>query len=158
GGFFQSVLMPSGMSPKAIVVDPDEWHTAYVLDDNDRVHARVFKLTIAIDDAGNITPTWTELTFNLNRSTTEDNRNGAKFRTIELVKTGPVPVLLVGGEYGIYRLINPGTELANSWSAFGAGLPSATVSGLHYYPPATIGGRTLGDVLVVATLGRGVWT
>src|SRR4029453_19028698 len=42
------------------------------------------------------------------------------------------------------------------WTEFGAGLPNALVTDLHYIPPVT-GVTNKGDVLVVGTLGRGAW-
>ena len=45
------------------------------------------------------------------------------------------------------------------WTACfgGATLPPVAVNGLSYTPPMTINGRQVGDVLLVATMGRGVW-
>jgi hypothetical protein len=74
-------------------------------------------------------------------------------------------VLLVGGTFGVFRTVNPvgapgGVPTPNAslnWAEFGTGLPNAIVSDLRYTPKVTYGGLPTGDVLAVATMGRGVY-
>jgi autotransporter-associated beta strand protein len=74
-------------------------------------------------------------------------------RATEFLSNNGVNALLIGGHDASW---NPGSPVyvaqatnLTSWSAFGNGLPNAVVDGLSY--------STQGDVLVVATLGRGVY-
>src|SRR5205823_12653286 len=72
------------------------------------------------------------------------------FNSVEVFRPNPTTglnnrVLLLGGDGGVYRQLDDG-----SWTLFGQGLPNSRVSDLHY--------DATDDVLVVGTLGRGVWT
>lgn len=127
----------TGSAVMAIVMDPADWHTAYILDNSNRVFKAVS------DDAGT-TVTFTNITSNL-------PADPVKYRSIEFVRSGGNQVLLVGGQQ-IYRAINPGAT--PNWTVFGVGLPNANVRDLHYIP-ANSGS---GDILLAGTDGRGAWT
>ncbi len=118
-----------------IVMDPEDWRIAYIVDLNGSVfHAQT-------DDAG-VSVTFTNLTGNLPSLATD-------LRTIEFIRTDSANVLLVGGQNGVYRAINPLSD--SEWSEMGLNLPNAPVNDLQYYPPSE------GDVLAVGLFGRGVW-
>ncbi len=74
-------------------------------------------------------------------------------RALEFVANNGVNALFAGGQNSAWNAGSPiyvaqATNLAN-WSQFGNGLPNAIVDDLSY--------NAQGDVLVVATLGRGVY-
>ncbi len=127
----------TGSAIVAIVMDPSDWHTAYILDRNNRVFRAVS------NDAGT-TVNFTNITSNL-------PSDPAIYRSIEFVRSGGTQVLLVGGQQ-VYRAINPGN--APNWTVFGQGLPNANVRDLHYIPA---NGGSNGDVLLAGTDGRGAW-
>ncbi|HEY2148138.1 MAG TPA: hypothetical protein VGH32_09385, partial [Pirellulales bacterium] len=129
-----------GSTVVAIALDPTDWHTAYILDTQDRV----FK---GVSDATGTTVTWTNLTGNL-------PPDSAEFRSIEFVRASGSQVLLVGGQQ-VYRAINP--TVGANWTVFGEGLPNANVRDLHYIP-ANAGGPSKGDILIAGTDGRGAWS
>ncbi len=52
--------------------------------------------------------------------------NAKQLRTIELVKSGGVNVILVGGQGGIYRASDP--QALSTWTKFGANMPNTIVS------------------------------
>ena len=113
-----------------IVLDPSDWHTAYVIDDS-----HVWMTT----DAG---VKWTPITGNLADLTNQ-------FNTIELARG----VLLVGTADGVYRTFDRAKPVV--WSKFGGdrdltkNLPNVQVSDLHY--------DAKNDVLIAGTFGRGAW-
>jgi hypothetical protein len=117
-----------------IVLDPNDWHTAFILDTN----GAVFQ---AVTDNAGTTVTFTTLTGNLN-SYTKD------LRTIQIVGSGSSRVLLVGGQGGVYATINPTSSPV--WTKLGLGLPNVLVKDIQYSPAD--------DVLVIGTWGRGAWT
>jgi hypothetical protein len=59
-----------------------------------------------------------------------------------------VPVVLVGGLHGVYRM-DP-NENSVFWQEFGVGLPKSLVTDLRWDP--------VSDVLLAGTQGRGAWT
>jgi FG-GAP-like repeat len=78
-------------------------------------------------------------------------------RAVEVIDRGGSPggeTVVVGGANGVYLSGNGGTS---PWTRLGTNLPNVIVNDVHYYPPAARGGRSVGDVLVVGTMGRGVW-
>lgn len=135
GGLPNVVASYSGGSVTDIVMDPEDWRIAYLIDQN----GSVFRAET--DNAGS-SVTFTNLTGNLPAFATD-------LRTIEFIRTNSANVLLVGGQNGVYRAINPGDD--PEWSEFGSNLPNAPVNDLQYY------GLSEGDVLTVGTFGRGVW-
>src|SRR5262249_25259506 len=112
-------------------------------------------------------------TLTLNRALSELNNNkgvgGGKAKTDVLLAGGLDGVLPVANPLGdpagpaaSYRVVPnetaPGGVKNNlRWSEFGLGLPNAQVTALHYTPPARVNGVDIGDVLVIATRGRGAY-
>jgi hypothetical protein len=117
-----------------IVLDPNDWHTAFILDTN----GAVFQ---AVTDNAGTTVTFTTLTGNLNSYTTD-------LRTIQIVGSGSARVLLVGGQGGVYATTNPTSNPV--WTRLGLGLPNVLVKDIQYSAAA--------DVLVIGTWGRAAWT
>jgi Dockerin type I domain/RTX calcium-binding nonapeptide repeat (4 copies) len=117
-----------------IIMDPTDWHVAYMTDVNGSVYRAV------TDDAGANTA-FTNLTNNLGNFTSD-------VRTIEFVTGGAAPVLLVGGQGGVYRMVGPTTSTL--WSEVGLNLPNSPVNDLHY--------DATDDLLLAGTWGRGAWT
>jgi hypothetical protein len=156
GATFQQITTwPSTGVPVRIVVDPNDYRIAYVLDTN----GKVWRTTDAGQTAGN----WQDLTDNLDSLAPaatlvqyRDNgpyANTSPIQTIELYDPTPGSqpgdgVLLAGGLGGVFSL-----RLGSSdpcWHQLGTGLPNAVVSDLHYSPQQ--------HVLVAGTFGRGAWT
>ena len=96
----------AGGTVRDIVLDPDDWLTAYVIDNDD-----VFMTT---DGGGS----WIEITGDL---------SDADLRGIVYVNTASA--IIVGGRSGVFHMStdNPGV-----WSRFGTGLPEAVVFDLDY--------------------------
>ncbi len=116
---------------KDIVVDSVDWQIAYALVQGGHVYKTM--------DGGT---TWsTDLGGGALASRVPDAR------TIELVQSGGVNVLLVGGEGGVFRSINPAP--GGFWTLFGT-LPSGTVVDLKY--------DAADNILAAAIYGRGVWS
>jgi hypothetical protein len=118
-----------GSSVQSVRMDPTDWHTAYVLD----TFGRVWRTT-------NTGASWTNLTGNLASLT-------PSARVIEVVHIGANVAILVGGQGGVFRALNPGATA--TWSRFGSSESNAIVRDLHY--------NATDNVLVVGTLGRGAW-
>lgn len=98
-----------GTSVIDIVLDPNSWTTAYVID-----QSGVFVTT----DGGN---SWTTITGNLVDS---------QLRTIEVIPLSNVNLLLVGGNAGVHAML---TSTPGSWADFGGtSLPNAPVMDLEY--------------------------
>lgn len=129
GGDFTALTAYPGGTPTAIVLDPSNWQTAYVTDGT-----AVYVTT----DAG---ATWTDITANLAVL-------GGDLRSLEVVETGGQVILLAGGFGGLFRA--DVTNLTPTWTQIGQGIPNVLVTDVHY--------NAADDVLVVATLGRGIWT
>lgn len=126
GGPLVLLNMYPGTSVQDVVLDPNAWTTAYVID-----QSGVF-LTV---NGGN---TWTDVTGNLIDS---------QLRTIEVLATPTVNLLLVGGNDGVHAML---TSAAGEWSELGgSALPNAPVMDLEF--------DQRDDVLLVGTLGRGAW-
>lgn len=124
-----------GASPRQIILDPNNWRIAFIVDDANRV----WRTT----NAGATAAGWTELTGNL----TDPN-----LRTLTVVPRPGNPAqyaLLAGGQGGVYRMLStqPGT-----WGQLGGGLPNALVYDMQYTNVNN------SDILVVGTLGRGNFT
>jgi len=114
-----------------IVLDPDDWRTAYVV--------RETGVFMTIDEGANFTP----ITDNLDKFTSQlqsvtlfDPASGT---------TDGEEIVLVGGRQGAFR------RLGDMWSEYGRGLPNALVLDVQ-----AIGGGE--DILLTGTLGRGAWT
>ena len=117
----------TGGSPTDIVLDPEDWSTAFVTE---------FDEVRMTTDAG---VSWTNITGNLGSVLTD-------LHSIVYLAQAIGDAIFVGGLTGIARmsLANPGI-----WSTFGAGLPTVPVWDLAV--------DALDDVLVAGTLGRGAW-
>src|SRR6516165_7204268 len=120
-----------GGTVKDIALDPHNWRDAFVLDVNGKIWES--------PDAG---VTWNNLTGNLGKFTTD-------LRTVTVVDAAGGRALLVGGDGGVYRDINPSTT-STTYLKFGAGLPNSIVKDLEY--------DATKDVLLAGTWGRGAWT
>src|SRR5262249_19454004 len=115
--------------------DPADWHTAYMVNRN----GTVFK-AVTNDDGSSVT--FTNLTGNITSFTTD-------FRTIQFIRKGDTaPVLLVGGQGGVFRASNP--DSSPVWTKLGLNLPNAIAQDLIY--------DATDDILAVGTFGRGAWT
>lgn len=111
-----------------IVLDPDDWRTAFVVDPT-----KVYWTA----DAGS---TWTDITGNL---------TDTGLQTAAYIKSIP-DSLVVGGRMGVFELTLPPIS-PFTWAELGAAsLPNAPVWDLEFDATDT--------VLVAGTLGRGAWT
>ena len=90
-----------------IVLDPDDWATAYVIDSN-----QVF----VTNDAGQ---NWMDVTGNL---------TDIDLRSVEFVP-GVNDAVMVGGRDGVFRMQ---VSISGVWAEFGTGLPNAPVYDLDY--------------------------
>jgi hypothetical protein len=123
----------TGSAPRQIVLDPDNWRTAYIVD---------FKNTIwRTTDAGQ---TFTNITANLNLLTS-DARSIALYPN---TAAGNDAALFVGGQGGVFGSDNP-TAANPTWVRFGTGLPTAMVGALLY--------NAADNVLIAGSIGRGAW-
>lgn len=111
-----------------VVMDSDDWSTAFAIDDN-----QVFHTT-------NSGSAWTDVTGNLM------SLAGEALQTIEYIP-GPIGALVIGGNLGVFTALVDSLE---SWAEVGTNLPNALVYDLKY--------NSDHDVLVAGTLGRGAWT
>lgn len=146
-GDFTTLNNYPGVAPNDIVLDPDNWQRGYVVDNNGQVFRFVNGGAAAAD--------WTNITGNLgallNPLSTADPSVPALLRTVQLYTATAAAgddVVLVGGQAGVYRTLNPGPGAV--WTEFGGALPNALVSDLRY--------DARDDVLLVGTRGRGAWT
>jgi hypothetical protein len=135
-------------SVDAVVVDPDDWRTAYVLQNN-----KVYRTS----DAG---ATWVEITENLAATGFDNAGNpvgGLATQIHDITLWDPNPgstsgqeVLLASGRGGVFRYV-PGvadpTVTGGNWLEYGTGLPSTVVYDVEAF----------GNTLVVGTQGRGSW-
>jgi hypothetical protein len=119
-----------GGGVRALVIDPQNYQTIYVLDFQNRVWASF-----------NEGVSWINLTANLPSLT-------SGVRTIEIVSTETAPnaLLVAGGLGGVFQMPNPGSP-GGSWSVLGSGLPRGLIRDLQY--------NVTDDVLAAAILGRG---
>ncbi|MBO0725324.1 MAG: DUF11 domain-containing protein, partial [Blastocatellia bacterium] len=126
-----TTALPAGAGAvRDIALDPDDWRSAYVVDNN-----QVFRTT----DAG---ATWTDITGNLAELGVGD------FNTTEFIAGAPKDLLLVGANAGVF--VSYSASGFTRWDKLGTGLPNAPVMDLHY--------DVADDVLLAGTLGRGAWT
>jgi len=108
GNLAATALLLNAGNITDIVLDPDDWMTAYVT-----ATTRVF----STNDAGS---NWTDITGNL--------LGVANLRTIVFVP-GSIPVIFVGGESGVFEMR---TNLPGVWGEAGEFLPNAPVYDLQY--------------------------
>jgi hypothetical protein len=121
---------PFGISVRDVVMDSDDWRSAYVVVDD-----QVFRTT-------NAGVSWTDITGNLTQLGAGD------FRTALFVAGATNDLLLVGTNAGVF--VSFSSSGFTSWNKLGTGLPNAPVADLDY--------DVADDVLVAGTLGRGAWT
>jgi len=121
---------PSGIILRDVVMDSDDWRSAYVVVDN-----QVFRTT-------NAGVSWTDITGNLTQF------GAGKFKTTVFVAGATNDLLLVGTNAGVF--VSFSSSGFTSWNKLGIGLPNAPVADLDY--------DVKDDVLVAGTLGRGAWT
>lgn len=109
GGSLQSVSAYPGDTPQDIVLDPQDWRRAFVVDSSG---------VFMTPDAGQ---TWTELTFNLVDS---------RLRSVEFITaaTGPTGIV-VGGNSGVSVML---LGESGFWQVAATGLPGAPVIDLHF--------------------------
>jgi photosystem II stability/assembly factor-like uncharacterized protein len=128
-----------------IVLDPNEWHTAYAVVNDSSLNSTIWQTT----DAGQ---TWTNVTGNLHQLALEVD-------TVKVVHPTPQTTVLVAGALGtglgaaqgsVFATMGPINGAATSWRLVGAGLPDVMVSQVVYDPAD--------DVLIAGTYGRGAWT
>ena len=111
----------------SIVLDPNDWHTAFITD-----WTNVYMTT----DAGN---TWTNITGNL--------VNPRPFNAnVAVIPGSGVDAVLFSGAGGVSRML---TNNIGVWTQFGVGQPNVISGGMTY--------NAADDVLVNATTGRGAW-
>jgi hypothetical protein len=139
----------AGETIRGIVADPLDWQSVYVVDSN----ANVWRTS----DITASPPVWNNLTLNLPSLTSDP-------RSIEEVRGNDGnPYIFIGGgrpamngavpapgaaSGGIYELVTVNGK--QTWLKFGANLPNALVTDLHY--------DSTDDVLVVGTFGRSAYT
>jgi Big-like domain-containing protein len=127
----QTAALPSGAGTvRDVVLDPDDWRSAYVVDDN-----QVFRTT-------NAGVSWTDITGNLTAL------GAIGFRTTVFAAGDSRDILVVGTTAGVF--VSFSTSGFTSWNKLGIGLPNAPVADLDY--------DAADDVLLAGTLGRGAWT
>ena len=127
---FSALTAYTGGAPRDIVLDPDDWATAYVIDADE---------VFATFDAG---LSWDNITENLGAVTSD-------LRSVELVTGGSGDMLLVGSLMGVFRS-EVGPSVTARWTEFGTGLPNALLRDLQF--------DAGDDILVAGSWGRGAWT
>ena len=130
----QSVSYPGG-AVRDIVVDPNNFMTAFVLDT-----FSVFRTT----DAG---ATWANVTTNMIDATR--NLRGGELVSLEYIPgaAGTSDFVLAGGQQGVFQMR---VNAPGMWDEFDADLPNIQVWELDYDP--------VDNVLVAGTIGRGAWS
>ncbi|MCA9050987.1 MAG: hypothetical protein KDA89_19760, partial [Planctomycetaceae bacterium] len=140
GAQLQQVTSYRGGVPRDIVVDPDDWRRAWIVDDAGKVWQTG-------NVSGNVSAiTFTDVTSNLGAG----GLGETDLNTIEIFAGTTAPgdeVLLVGGRTGVFAKELGG--LISLWQPYGTGLPRVEVRELEY-------NRT-DDVLLAGTLGRSIW-
>ncbi|NEP35311.1 DUF4347 domain-containing protein [Moorena sp. SIO3B2] len=127
----------SGETVGDIVLDSDDWMTAFAIDDD-----QVFQTT----NANN----WMDITGNLQEFATNLNLEPGdlNLRSIEFISGSTVDGIVVGSNIGIFSATS--SSNFTDWLKLGTDLPNVPVWDLDYDPSD--------DLLVAGTLGRGAWT
>ena len=132
GAFTASPTYPGG-NVRDVVMDSDDWMTAFVVDGTNfnRVPSSVYMTT----DAG---ATWIDITNNLPAL-----GGNADIRSIEFIESRGT--LVAGGLNGVFEL-----NLATmTWSQFSSGISSVLIFEMDY--------SAQDDILALSTLGRGAF-
>ncbi len=129
GGAFTPRNAYPGNAPVDLVLDRDDWLTAYVIDGS-----AVYRTT----DAGT---SWTDITGDIAQHAP------GTLRSIAFVPGSGFDAVVVGTDRGVFA---SQTQNLGTWVEFGAGLPNALAFEVRH--------DAADDVLVVGTLGRGTWT
>jgi hypothetical protein len=142
-----ATLHQNGTAISSIVVDPDDYTRAWVLQNGH----------IAYTTNGGTS--WTEITGNLGVLS-------PRIDTLAFVDPTPTGTagdgtLVAGGQGGVFRYLSPvlaGGNPANTWSVYGV-MPNTLVHTLVFLGIDPDGNSANGTGLLVAgTLGRGAWT
>jgi FG-GAP-like repeat len=120
----------------SVAMSPSDWHVVYAVSSS-----HVYKFIPATG--------WTDVTGSLSLSV---------IRAVDIAgisESSADDRVVVGGDFGIAVSNNGGT---GPWAPLGTNLPRVEVNDLHYYPAAARGSKTVGELLVAGTIGRGAWT
>ncbi len=137
---FNALANYAGGTVTDIVLDPDNWQRAYVLDSNS---------VFFTPDAG---ATFVDLTANLDDI-------ASSFLSVTLYSPGTAPgdeVVVVGAQGGVFRTLNAGAGANALWTEFGRGLPNMQVTDITYVDPDPAVDGT-NEALIAGTYGRGAW-
>lgn len=133
-----------------IVVDPDNWRTAYLV-----TQKNVYRIENVNQDDEVVTDITGNLSdFSSYYDSLSASQNDIDLRCIEIYKpAADTTAIFVGGMGGVYRLrfadiVSPATLVL--WDEFGIKLPNVLVMDLLY--------DASDDLLAAGTFGRGVWT
>lgn len=139
---FAALTTYHGSTPLQIALDPDNWKTGYILDLNNRI----WRMT----NGGAAEGDFTEITGNF--ATGLGITSAGRLRGLAIFPNTSAPddeVVFVSGYGGVAATDNATLGGGATWTAFGTGLPTSTVSALTYDPSD--------NVLVAATFGRGFY-
>lgn len=141
---FTQLTAYSGSTPLDIELDPNNWMTAFVLDDSNRVF-----------QTSNAGTSWPNITGDL--FSPLNLQSGDYLRSIEFVDSPTLNALVVGTSQGVFA------SLSTNWSDWfqvgPATLPNATVWDMAYNrdDPLPTDNVQTANVLVAGTFGRGAW-
>lgn len=142
--FTQLTAYPSNSTPLDIVLDPNDWMKAFVVDTNNQVF-----------QTSNAGTAWTNITGDL--FSTLNLQSGDYLRSIEFVDSPTLNALAVGTSQGVFA------SLSTNWSDWfqvgPATLPNAPVWDMDYNRNDPLPTDTIqtANILVAGTLGRGAW-
>ena len=166
---FYSASVSSSTPISSIVLDPNNWQVAYAVGSSSVGGAGAVYATV---NGGH---SWKNITGNL----APFNSGLDAVQIVALYNGNGMPIhdeLLVGGADGVFFTqdplgapnaptypLNPSTAPAVIWTAWNVGLPHAPVTDISYTPSLMlkvngVANTTVGNVLVVSTLGRGVYS
>ncbi len=128
-----------GTAVRSLIIDPNNWQTAFVADANGHVYMTT--------DQG---ATYTDISFVSGDPTaaTSLTQLTADLHSLAFVPGSP-GTLLVGSQDGIYSTQIGSGGGSGVWAQYGVGLPHVPVYSLQYVPSE--------QLLVVGTMGRGVF-
>jgi len=129
-GAFSAITAYNGQAPSDIVLDPDDWQTAIVVDSN-----QVFRLTNSGASVADVTGNLASLLGFANQ-----------IRTVTYVESVLDDGIIIGTDIGAFLMY---VSAPGVWEAFGPNLPNTRVTDLRY--------NAADNVLVAGTLGRGAW-